>query len=202
MKSFSQQVMMVAVTAVLLAVGGLVPSGTSAQSAAGTHAAEGRHSATMADHMHGFASPSQPGQGAFGAIQEIVAILDADPATDWSKVDLEALRQHLIDMNELVLHSSADERVIDGGLDILVTGEGRTLDAIRRMVPAHAQEIDGLDGWRAEAALTADGVRLTVTSDEAAEIARIRGLGYIGIMASGSHHQAHHLMMARGEMQH
>jgi len=41
-----------------------------------------------------------PGQDAFGAIQEIVQILDADPKTDWSKVDLEALRQHLIDMDE------------------------------------------------------------------------------------------------------
>ena len=45
-------------------------------------------------------SPPMPGQDAFGAIQEIVQILDADPKTDWSKVDLEALRQHLIDMDE------------------------------------------------------------------------------------------------------
>jgi hypothetical protein len=47
--------------------------------------------------------PTTPGQDAFGAIQEIVQILDADPKTDWSKVDLEALRQHLIDMNEVTL---------------------------------------------------------------------------------------------------
>ena len=40
---------------------------------------------------------SGDGHDAFGAIQEIVQILDADPNTDWSKVDLEALRQHLID---------------------------------------------------------------------------------------------------------
>jgi hypothetical protein len=33
----------------------------------------------------------------------IVQILDADPKTDWSKVDFEALRQHLIDMNEVTL---------------------------------------------------------------------------------------------------
>ena len=46
-------------------------------------------------------TPTMPGQDAFGAIQEIVQILDADPKTDWSKVDLDALRQHLIDMNEI-----------------------------------------------------------------------------------------------------
>ena len=50
--------------------------------------------------------PTQPGQDAFGAIQEIVRILEADPATDWSKVDLEALREHLIDMNEVTLHAA------------------------------------------------------------------------------------------------
>ena len=29
--------------------------------------------------------PSQPGQGAFGAVQEVVRILEADPNTDWSR---------------------------------------------------------------------------------------------------------------------
>ena len=38
------------------------------------------------------ASPTMPGQDTFGAIQEIVRILEADPKTDWSKVNLEALR--------------------------------------------------------------------------------------------------------------
>ena len=56
------------------------------------------------DGMHGASTtPTMPGQDTFGAIQEIVQILDADPKTDWSKVDLEALRQHLIDMNEVTL---------------------------------------------------------------------------------------------------
>jgi hypothetical protein len=43
--------------------------------------------------------PTFPGQDAFGAIAEVVQLLDADPQTDWSRVDLERLRQHLIDMN-------------------------------------------------------------------------------------------------------
>ena len=41
--------------------------------------------------------PAPPGQDAFGAIAEVVGILDADPNTDWTKVDLERLRQHLIE---------------------------------------------------------------------------------------------------------
>ena len=49
--------------------------------------------------------PTLPGQDAFGAIAEIVRLLDADPQTDWSQVDLERLRQHLIDMNDVVLRA-------------------------------------------------------------------------------------------------
>src|SRR5579863_3168646 len=69
--------------------------------------------------MHGVSgTPISPGQSAFGAIQEIVEILDADPKTDWSKVDLEALRQHLIDMNEVTLKADQAPKTIDGGLQL------------------------------------------------------------------------------------
>jgi hypothetical protein len=158
----------------------------------------------MMAKMHAMqgAGPSLPGQGAFGAIAEIVAMLEADPATDWSKVDLEALRQHLIDMNEVTLNASAVAKPIEGGLAISVTGAGRTLAAIQRMVPAHASEIDGSKGWSAKASPRADGVLLTVTATDPKEIAHIRGLGFAGIMASGSHHQAHHLAIAKGEPMH
>src|SRR5215472_1968378 len=88
-------------------------------------------------------TPTLPGQDAFGAIQEVVAILDADPKTDWSKVDLEALRQHLIDMNEVTLKADAAPQQVDGGLEIAVTGSGRTLVAIQRMIPAWAQTMNG-----------------------------------------------------------
>jgi hypothetical protein len=67
------------------------------------------------------ATPTMPGQDAFGAIQEIVQILEADPKTDWSKVDLERLRRHLIDMNEVTLKADSAPKEIDGGLEIAVT---------------------------------------------------------------------------------
>lgn len=145
--------------------------------------------------------PILPGQDAFGAIQEIVRILDADPHTDWSKVDLEALRQHLIDMNEVTLRAAAAPKQIPGGLRIAVTGNGRTIGAIQRMVADQAKEIEHthLNGWSAGAQKLSDGVILAVTAKTPSEIAHIRGLGFIGIMASGSHHQLHHLAMARGE---
>ena len=146
--------------------------------------------------------PTLPGQDAFGAIQEIVRILEADPKTDWSKVNLEALRQHLIDMNEVTLKADESAKDIDGGLAIAVTGKGRTVDAIQRMIPAHAQEINGLHGWNVKADTLPNGETLTVTSSDPKEVQHIRGLGFIGILVSGAHHQPHHLMMAKGEFHH
>ena len=147
-------------------------------------------------------TPTMPGQDAFGAVQEIVRILEADPATDWSKVNLEALRQHLIDMNEVTLRASAAAKPIDGGVEIAVTGSGRTLAAIQRMVPAHAHELDTIKGWSAKTASLPDGVLLTVTSSDPGEVLHIRGLGFIGLLVSGGHHQPHHLAMAKGESSH
>lgn len=148
------------------------------------------------------ATPTMPGQDAFGAIQEIVRILDADPKTDWSKVDLEALRQHLIDMSEVTLKADAAPKQIDGGLEIAVTGSGRTLVAIQRMIPAWVQMANGLNGWSAKADRLANGEMLTVTAISPKEIQHIRGRGFIGLLVSGSWHQPHHLAMARGDFDH
>ena len=150
------------------------------------------------------ATPTMPGQDAFGAIQEIVRMLEADPNTDWSKVNLEALRQHLIDMNEVTLKAEAVAKLVDGGIEVTVTGAGRTAQAIQRMVPAHAHEIEQshLNGWSAKSEPLPDGVVLTVTSSNPQQVQHIRGLGFIGVMVSGSHHQAHHLAMAKDEFVH
>ena len=63
-------------------------------------------------HLHGGEGlvPIMPGQEAFGTIQEIVRMLEADPATDWSKVNIGALREHLIDMDEVTMRARASER--------------------------------------------------------------------------------------------
>jgi hypothetical protein len=162
-----------------------------------------RHQQMMAK-MHQMQGnvPTLPGQDAFGAIGEIVAMLEADPKTDWSKIDLEALRQHLIDMNDVTLHADVVAKPVDGGLEMAVTGSGRTLAAIQRMLPAHAAEINGRNGWTATTAMLDQGVLLRVTTGDPKDLQHIRGLGFIGILVSGSHHQPHHLAMAKGEPVH
>ena len=140
----------------------------------------------------------QAGQAAFAAIAEVVALLMADSTTDWSKVNIEALRQHLVDMDAVTLRSVARTEPVAGGARFIVTGEGRTVDAIRRMASAHAGTL--------EAPLTAvfeerpNGAALTVTSSERGGEAKIRGLGFIGLLTVGAHHAAHHVTIARGQM--
>jgi hypothetical protein len=53
-----------------------------------------------------------------------------------------------------------------------------------------------------EAIEAENGVELRVTSGDPAVVARIRGLGFFGLMASQDHHREHHLMMARGKDAH
>jgi len=146
-------------------------------------------------------TPTMPGQDAFGAIQEIVQILEADPKTDWSKVNIEALRQHLIDMNEVTLHAVAVQRDLDNGIEIAVTGDGHTADAIKRMVPAHVSELREI-GWNARSEDIPNGVKLTVLASEAQPLTKLKALGFMGVMVQGSHHQSHHLMMAMGQFRH
>ena len=118
----------------------------------------GQHGMMMGGEISG-QPPSMPGQEAFGTIQEIVRTLEADPTTDWSKVNIAALREHLIDMDEVTMRAVATERPLDNGVEIVVTGTGRTLDGIKRMVPAHVHELSHL-GWSAKTEDLPNGVKL------------------------------------------
>jgi len=149
--------------------------------------------------------PAQPGQQAFGTIAEVVRLLDADPATDWSTVDLERLRRHLVDMDEVVMRAAVRPAPVPGGLAMDVTGTGRTERAILAMVVPHARELDGLPAYAAKTEPIPGGVRLTVTArsaEDAKAVARLRGLGFIGLLTEGGHHAPHHLAMARGDHTH
>jgi len=162
------------------------------------------HNAHMAAAERCAAIPTLPGQAAFGAISEVVRMLKADPATDWTKVNIEALRQHLIDMDEVTLRSGALQRDIPGGIEIDVTGTGRTTDAIRRMTRNHSAMLETDSEYHASAKEIPGGARLTVTAKttDPTLVARIRGLGFAGIMTEGDHHAAHHLAIARGQIIH
>ena len=183
------------------------------------------------------------GQAAFQAMTDIVQELDADPGTDWEQVDLAALREHLVDMNRLVLESQVEARATTAGAIYRITGDHRTMAAARRMLPAHAVMLQHTEpSWRVtvtevkpglssqarssgretpNAATLEDGssegldievTLIALTSEQrdrnlddpalAAQLARIRGLGFFGMLTLGSHHAIHHRAMASGNNPH
>jgi hypothetical protein len=148
--------------------------------------------------MGGGAAPSQLGQDAFSAIQQIVQQLQADPATDWSKVDIDALRAHLIDMNLVTLQAVVSSEDVEGGARYTVTGSGEVIGAIQRMVPAHAAQMSSDPAWHASTVPLENGVLLTVHATNPADVTKVRALGFLGFMVQGDHHLPHHLMMATG----
>lgn len=144
--------------------------------------------------------PGEPGQGAFAAIAEIVALLRADPGTDWTAVDMSALRQHLIDMDDLVTHAEVETEALPDGARFRVRTLGRGGGAVARMVPAHAPVLAADTGWASHVLVEGDTVVWTVTSSRDGDV--IRALGFFGLMAVGNHHQPHHLGLATGAMVH
>jgi hypothetical protein len=162
--------------------------------------AAGPVAAQHAGHRETHAAPlTEPGQGAFAALSEVVARLEADPATDWASVDLGALRDHLIDMDRLVRDAEVTSEAVAGGLRMRVTGDAAARAAARRMVPAHAAELARDTRWTVAASEEGGAVILQATSDDPATVARIRALGFFGLMASQDHHRAHHWRIATGQ---
>lgn len=148
------------------------------------------------------AAAPQSGQAAFAAIAEVVRKLKADPNTDWSNVNIEAVRSHLIDMDDVVMRATARATNVDGGVSLDITGAGSVAAAITRMGAMHAMALNEEGEYIAKSSGIAGGVRLVVTAKNAGDataVARIRGLGFAGLLAEGDHHAAHHLMLAKGE---
>ena len=158
----------------------------------------GGHAGMMGDGV----LPQETGQSAFAAIQEIVAILSSSPETDWPRVDIEGLRQHLIDMNNVTLGADVNAMQTGGSMQFSVTGEGPVRGSVKRMVAAHAATMNGVDGWKYAAETSDTGAVLTVTPPDPASMVKLRALGLIGIMTLGMHHQQHHWMLANGMSPH
>ena len=160
------------------------------------------HSAHGQEQSMTGASLLEPGQGAFAALSEVVRVLEADPNTDWAQVDLTGLRAHLVDMDRLVMGAVVMETDLSDGISAIATGDADTIATLRRMVPAHAAQLARDDRWTVAVSETSDGVELRVTSEIPAVVARIKGLGFFGLMASQDHHREHHFMMAQGKDAH
>ena len=181
--------------ATLLLVASVAPAAAHAQTPGGMDHAS--HAAMM-----GGATKSMPaGQDAYATIAAVIAALEADSTTDWSRVNIEALRQHLIVMNDVTLGARSVQSPVDAGARMDVTGQGRVAESIRAMLHAHARELEAMGAYRATVEDIPSGARLTVTASnprDGATVAKIRGLGFMGLLTLGDHHAQHHMALARG----
>ena len=143
----------------------------------------------------------EPGQSAFAAIAEIVAKLESNPDTNWNVVDIKGLREHLRDMNKVIIDAVTVAKEIDGGMQFTVTGGVDVKSSIRRMTLAHATFMNNVNGWEYKAKKVDGGAVVTVLVPPQDQ-AKIKALGFFGMIASGSHHQLHHWMMASGKNAH
>src|SRR5690606_5360603 len=126
-------------------------------------------------------------------------MLEGDSTTDWTRVNLEALRQHLIDMDLVVMGANVEQSNVEGGLKMRVTGDAATARAITRMLPSHATMLNADTAWVASTSAIQGGMELTLAARNRGDtklVQRIRGLGFIGILTQGNHHGAHHMMIA------
>lgn len=153
-------------------------------------------------------APAPAGPGNYATIADVVRRLDADPHTDWSRVNVAALREHLVDMERVTNDAAADVRAVPGGFIATVTGSGPTTGSIQRMVASHARALvaDSALGVVASSRPITGGVELVVTARDTSDhraVARLRGLGFFGVLTLGSHHDPHHMALARsGAMEH
>jgi len=159
-----------------------------------------------ADHSsHAASNPASAipaGQAAYATMAAIVAMLEADSTTDWSKVNIEALRQHLIVMNEVTLGARARQTSVAGGAAMEVTGDGHVAESIRTMLRNHSMMVAMMGPYRTSVDDIPGGVQWTVTAANAGDaktVAKIRGLGFAGLLTLGDHHTPHHIALARGE---
>lgn len=156
----------------------------------------------MAQHAHMSGSPNETGQSQFAAIAEIVTLLRDDPNTDWAQVDIKALRDHLVDMDNVTTKASV-ERTVDGtSVMFIVTGDDVVASSIRRMMLAHSLMLQGASDWAVIAGEVEGGASMLVQVGSDEELNQALGLGFFGLMTIGAHHQQHHLMIATGRSPH
>lgn len=181
-----------------LALGPVAPEAAAQESGHAGHGAGHREGGQEATPL------TEPGNAAFAAVREVVQELERRGDTDWSRVDLEALRRHLRDMRSFTLEAEVAQREpVEGGLRVVVTGpDSAATAAIRRALHAHSSMLERETGWSAGVENRGGRTVLTVVGSSAADAEKIRGLGYIGLMATGAHHQRHHWMIATGQSPH
>ncbi len=176
---------------------GLAVQPISAESPQNTHHL--KHSNHKAMMLH------EAGVDIFATVQEVIRQLSANPDTDWTQVNLEDLRQHLRDMHEFSYNVDVvSQQAIDKGVKVRVKPvTKRAEEALKRVLNAHPKMLKMEMNWDMQWRRRKDNsYEITVTTKQADEVAKIRGLGYIGLLAIGNHHQIHHWLMATGRNPH
>ena len=156
----------------------------------------------MAQHAHTSGSPSETGQSQFAAIAETVTLLRDDPNTDWAQADIKALRDHLVDMDNVTTRASVERKVDGSSVMFMVTGDDVVVASIRRMVLAHSPMLQGTSDWTVIAGDLGNGAWMLVQVGSDEDLNQVLGLGFFGLMTIGAHHQQHHLMIATGRSPH
>lgn len=152
---------------------------------------------------HGSTPLSAPGNQIFGAIQETITALEQDPNTNWEQVNLEVLRQHLLDMKAFTEEVEVlEKQPIEQGVELQVKpSTERAKVALKRVLSMHSMMLKKEKGWSMESEREKGVWTITCTSTNSNDVPKIRALGYIGLLAAGAHHQHHHWMIATGQME-
>lgn len=156
-------------------------------------------------HPHGNhdnADVGETGQAQFASITEIVTVLRDDASTDWARVDIQALRDHLVDMDNVTARSVVTVEEADARVIFTISGDAEVAQSIQNMVSAHSPMLAAETGWSVASALVANGATLTITVSNDEQRDQVLGLGFYGVMTIGAHHHQHHLMIATGHDPH
>lgn len=159
-------------------------------------------SSAMAQHAHSPLEITETGQSQFAAIAEIVTVLRDEPMTDWTQVEITALRDHLVDMDRVTTQATVTRKVDGFSVTFSVTGNESVAKSIKSMVLAHSPMLALDTGWQVAAQAQTNGATMIVTVASQAALDEVNGLGFFGVMTVGAHHQQHHLMIATGRSPH
>ena len=118
-----------------------------------------------------------------------MALLRDDPESDWEQIDIDALRAHLVGMDNVTVTFE-------------LTGDTTIARSVQRMVLAHSPMLQQATSWSVMAEKRPDGATMQVQLTSNDKMYQITGLGFFGLMTIGAHHQQHHFMIVMGHSQH
>ena len=144
-------------------------------------------------------NPASAGPFVFAELSRVIDILERDHDTNWDQVDLDALRDHLIDM-ELVFSQALSATEIEGTtVKFSVTSvDPKVFRAAKDMATAHGGFLPSSSGYVWKTQATEDSVVIEISAATSDLATKAAALGFFGMLTLDDHHSFHHEMMARG----